>query len=137
MAKKRKKGKPRRRQRDNRSITNSRRMLSSRFILKDIDHEKDYRRDSIMSDRRSWVPALHTVRDRTVDGRLVSYTLTKPKKKRVDSINDRISFADPRRTLVCIRRKRRRRSLFASGGIGSGKRVTRFRRRNENSDIKC
>lgn len=70
------------------------------------------------------------------DGRPVEYKLstTYPPK---DPTQAKIAFKDPNNVLVCRRRKRRRRTLFARGKIGSGKRVSPFRRRNINSDIKC
>lgn len=45
-----------------------------------------------------------------------------------------IAFADPRRVLICIRRKTRREVLMALGGGGGGKRKPR---RNQHSDVRC
>lgn len=46
-----------------------------------------------------------------------------------------LTFAEPRETLVCIRRQRRKEVLFASGG--AGKRNKRRPRRNAFSSISC
>lgn len=46
-------------------------------------------------------------------------------------------FADSRRTIVCQRRKTRRVALFARHKVGTGKKVSRIRRRTEESDIIC
>lgn len=48
-----------------------------------------------------------------------------------------IGFAVPARVAVCVRRKQRREALFGVGAVGSGKRVSKFRRRSEWSNIKC
>lgn len=56
-------------------------------------------------------------------------------------IDDRWSFADPRRTIICVRRKQRREVMFAKFHMGSGgagrRRNWRRPRRNNFSDVVC
>lgn len=47
-----------------------------------------------------------------------------------------IAFADPRSTIACIRRQRRREVLHALRKTGKGSKA-RKRHRNQNSDIRC
>lgn len=47
-----------------------------------------------------------------------------------------IRFADPRRTLICVRRKQRKEVLFAKRKTGKGARA-RHRRRNYFSEVSC
>ena len=48
-----------------------------------------------------------------------------------------LSFSEPQKTAVCIRRKSRRRVLFALSKAGKGKRPTRRPRWTEKSYIRC
>lgn len=49
----------------------------------------------------------------------------------------RIAFKSPKRVTVCVRRKRRRESLFALGHAGKGKKILGLRKWSEFSDVKC
>lgn len=60
-----------------------------------------------------------------------------PTKKKFIGVYGRLSFKNPLKVEVCIRRKSRRLSLFRLGKIGKGKKVSPKRRWNEFSIIKC
>lgn len=92
---------------------------------------------SIIDDKRYYTPQ-PDVRKLT-NGVPVSYTLSKKKTKTVlrDPTRAKIAFQSPIKTIVCLRRKTRRIALFASGGIGKGRVVSRIRRRVMESNIKC
>lgn len=49
----------------------------------------------------------------------------------------RIAFKDPRKTVVCQKRKERREALFRANKVGKGKKVSKKRIRTEDSDIIC
>lgn len=54
-----------------------------------------------------------------------------------DDISARVGFAVPSKVVVCVRRKQRRETLFATGGAGAGRRVSKQRRRTALSSIDC
>lgn len=97
---------------------------------------EDSKKVDPLDDRRRWRP------DRgiplRVDGRFATYTLRKPKRStKRDLTIHRIGFYDPKRVMVCKRRKKRREELFKRGKIGKGRSVSRFRRMSEFSDVRC
>lgn len=47
-----------------------------------------------------------------------------------------VRFTAPKKTLTCVRRQARKEVLFAKGKAGGG-RISRRRRRNENSEVQC
>lgn len=91
-----------------------------------------------IADTRRWNPPLDDL-PRKINGQRVNFTITNSnnKKKHQPSLTQKVTFKDAKKVMVCVRRKARRVSLFASKKIGSGKRVTSKRRYNENSKIKC
>lgn len=74
---------------------------------------------------------------RITSGNIVTYQVKKPKYKSKTSINDRVAFKSPRRTVVCIRRRARREVLFSKRKIGKGVKVSKLRRYTPDSKIKC
>lgn len=65
------------------------------------------------------------------------YTDRRGKRKQMDRYTQRIGFYDPKNAVVCRRRRDRKRSLFAKRKIGKGRKVTKYRKRNENSKLRC
>jgi len=95
-----------------------------------------------LGDRRLWHPAPAVDPIRTLTSRAARLRLSTPSPAVVRRFRARsdpllgISFRDPSRVLVCIRRKARRESIFASGQAGRPGRRTKPRR-NPNSGISC
>ncbi|AXL15474.1 hypothetical protein [Microviridae sp.] len=97
------------------------------------------RKEPLTEDLRYFRPPID--RDyRLKDGRKVSYSLTAPKRKSKlkDPTLHRIGFSDPLNTQVCIKRKRRRETLFKLRKIGKGKSGSRKPKRlTDRSSIRC
>lgn len=72
----------------------------------------------------------------TLDNRRARY-LRKQNSKLPERYDWRIRFANPKKTLVCIRRKARREALFSLHRIGKGKSVKKIRKFTEESKISC
>jgi len=75
-----------------------------------------------------------------IDGRRVTYKETFKKEVRgrlKGRLYAAISFADPRRVLICERRRRRRTTLFRRSKIGKGISVSKIRLRTIASGIVC
>ena len=90
----------------------------------------------IPDDKRFFKPTIDPLTTDLTPERYVEKKPTKqPGKKKPRRIW--LSFAVPRKSPVCIRRKARREHLFRTRKIGRGKKVSSIRRRNYNSDISC
>jgi hypothetical protein len=48
-----------------------------------------------------------------------------------------LKFDSPRDVVICMRRKKRRESLFKAGKIGKGRKVSPFRKYTEYSHVRC
>lgn len=130
MAKSRKK--KRSREQRNNSIISRRDAL-----LFDMLNKPVYRRVVLQDDRRRWEPYSYDQYKR-LDGRGVDYEIgTDDQDNRRDGTRSKIAFANPRKVVVCRKRKSRRETLFKKGKIGRGKRVSRKRIMRDSSKIKC
>lgn len=100
-----------------------RRMIKSRDDrLKEIE---DQRRRSFRIARQAYL----------TDGRPATYTIN---KWRGESFKrTRIRFKEPMRTIICKRRKKRRRILFAINRVGHGRGGNRKPKWNWRSHIQC
>lgn len=110
-----------------------------RSLLSRLRNNRKYAKYNALSDNRFYNPLGKRI-SRLTDGTKATLTTTLPKQRSSilrDPTKAKISFADPKRTIVCQRRKNRRETLFRRGKVGKGKKVSRIRRRNINSDIKC
>lgn len=120
-------------QRNTYRISKSKKRLLRRFQPKRTRTPKQ-------GDLRRWAPATAnklTHADGTQIVRLVS-TIRNPGNLLRNVLPlDKISFQDPIRTMVCKRRKARRESLFSLKKIGKGKGVSKIRRMNPLSKIRC
>lgn len=109
-------------------------LLNSPFYKKE---KKKYVPDKITGDRRFWTPDRSNDAYNT-DGTKATYKQNfKSFSKNSSWYGSRQSFANPTKSVVCIRRKRRRECLFANNRIGKGSKVSSIRKRNWTSDIKC
>lgn len=135
-SRKRKKNEITPRQRDI-SIISQRKELLSGLLRDDLkrDVSRETKRRRIYDDRRYYKPELH-YEYRKLDG-TVAYVVTQSIPERKAIFKARLKFADPRRTIVCLRRKRRRELLFSLGKAGKGKRVSDIRKYRDESNIKC
>lgn len=61
----------------------------------------------------------------------------KDRKKGQRQTKARIAFADPKRTIVCQKRRERREMLFKAGKIGKGTPGPKFRKYRPESQISC
>lgn len=62
----------------------------------------------------------------------------RPKRAiRYTNLQNRLGFERPKKTITCIRRKQRRRTLFANKKIGYGKTSSKKRKFNESSKVRC
>lgn len=95
------------------------------------------KRKPVVQDRREWTPQ-RDVR-RLTNGRQVTYQISRSSNQHPlrDPTTAKIAFQDPRKVLVCHRRRKRRESLFASGKAGSGRRITTSRRLTSDSEYSC
>lgn len=94
-----------------------------------------------IADRRRWTP-YPTAKVLLNDGTPVSYEVYRnrdPRRDRRQPLPYRIQFNDPRRVMICRRRRARRAVLFAMDKLGRGRGGPgRARKRlNEFSKIKC
>ncbi len=103
--------------------------LSKELFFKPV--LKPYRRltrpTRIANDLRRWNPDKKTPLKQ--DGTTAKISLKKQ--------DHWLSFDDPLRTTICIRRKARRLSLFMRGKIGKGRSVKEQRKTTHFSSIKC
>lgn len=77
---------------------------------------------------------------RTVSGRRAKISIKRYKKNKWlpgRQTKARIAFEDPKKTIICIRRRKRRQALFSLGKVGKGKKIRTRKRYNEFSEIKC
>lgn len=134
MKKSRKKDRPKQFQRDYNRIT------KNDYLLKELTKRSKYYNDyTEVMDRRRNLPGKASI-SRRIDGTNATLTTTLPDQRSPgfkDYTLAKVSFQDPRRVVVCRRRKNRREILFKMGKVGKGKKVSRIRRRNIDSDIKC
>ncbi|AJK28318.1 hypothetical protein [Eel River basin pequenovirus] len=91
---------------------------------------------TIFEDRRTWTPAPIGLRNPPPR----NYATTSRTGKRISSPKWKpvfnVSFADPQRTFICVRRKRRKEVMFALRKTGKGS-AARKRRRNFWSRVSC
>lgn len=89
-----------------------------------------------VEDRRTWHPLGEDRPTRTTSGHPTRPNMvagaTSPGRGRLPA---QIKFADPGRTVVCVRRHQRKEVLFALKKTGKGSRSPK--RRNPNSEISC
>lgn len=88
-------------------------------------------------DRRRFIPVQIAYDDL---GNQVEYELKEPQKrskKKRDSTKWRIGPKNPLRTMICKRRSRRRRTLFAIKRIGKGRSGPKKRKMNPFSFMRC
>lgn len=119
-----------RRHRDNNYISERNSLMSPLFFrnnIKNVRADKrffrpDFLTGAILVDGR---PAEFQLAERSKKGKLLPHKATV------------LEFVNEKRTLVCIRRKKRREELFRRNKIGKGKRVSKIRLFNEDSYIKC
>lgn len=98
---------------------------------------KEIRRDRRIEDRRLFRPDRSLLL--TSGGRIATREVHRPRvtvRARKNVLPHRIQFVDPRRTIVCRRRKRRREVLFAMKRTGKGAR-RRLRLFTAESQIVC
>lgn len=121
------------------------RSFTSRRLVR---QSRPSRRLAVIEDRRLYHPDRFTRPARSFTNRTHRLAVDQPrrvseppglhgraKKRRRRALSfARIKFEDPK-TLICVRRRRRREVLFAKG-VGGG-RVSRRRRTNEFSSISC
>lgn len=103
------------------------------------DDERKIRKRSVLSDiedNRRYRPFLFSG-PMLSDGRRAEISYNDKVQQGYN--RDRLTpmFTEPEKTIVCIRRKERREALFRKNKIGKGKKVTPFRKFNENSKIIC
>ena len=110
-------------------IARAKTRLRSHFAL-------DYLMQTIQ-DNRTFDPQLR--KNRRLDGTLATHTLTDQKGSYQgrNQTKAKLSFTDPKRTITCIRRRRRREALFSRRKVGKGIRVSKIRRTTPESQIKC
>lgn len=98
---------------------------------------KETLRDRRIEDRRLFTPDRALLL--TSGGKLATYQVHRPRvtvRSRKNVLPHRIEFRDPRRTIVCRRRRKRREVLFAMKRTGKGAR-RRKRRYTPESQIVC
>lgn len=88
----------------------------------------------LVEDRRHYHPLGPARSPRVFSGHPVKPHVVRPSRGR--SVPAKVRFAEPRKTLVCVRRKERREVLFARGRTGKGSGFGR-KRRNKQSEITC
>lgn len=133
MSKKRKRNKLRRKQRYVSHIAKvSHLLFSSPYIIRRRPPE------IIGDDKRRFRP-FKDDETKYRDGRSVQFTLSDRRNTPYLSkgTKAKITFHSSKRVTTCIRRRARRIALFAKGHAGYGKRVSKIRLRNRDSDIKC
>lgn len=133
----------RRTQREVKRFSRRASLLRPEYTLLSSTYERYKRRKALMlrdrqvEDRRLFHP------DRAVlltsGGKVATHQVHRPRvnvRFRKNVIPHRLQFVDPRRTIVCRRRKRRKEVLFALRltGKGSGRRERRY---TEESEIVC
>lgn len=119
---------------DERFLEPSRPVLLS-TLRRDVSRETS-RRVKLGDDRRFWSP--FGLSHHLIDGRPIPRYVPVSDRRSWSLSGGRFwAFGDPKRTIVCERRKRRREALFALGKVGSGRRVSPLRRLNEDSEIIC
>lgn len=89
-------------------------------------------KDSLLAVEDYRQKMLDDVLPRTIDGRVAAIQTTKSGIKKHIPVK---RFKDPKKTVVCIRRKNRRQVLFAKRLTGRGSRSRK--RYNDNSNISC
>lgn len=108
-----------------------------KLLAEENYYQKYVRAGLQQSDLRHWRPETDQSL-RLLSGRRVSYhqvPARKPFSK--PKLTDRIGFTDPYNTPVCIRRKKRRETLFKLRKIGKGKSGPKKRRMSRTSNIRC
>lgn len=97
-----------------------------------------YSRD-IVEDLRRFDPHFNDKIRRTRYGTRAAIVLDQDAARRFkDPTRAGLRFKNPRITEVCRKRRKRRKILFSSGGIGKGIRtIKKIRRLTEDSKIKC
>lgn len=86
----------------------------------------------IFEDRRTWHPVRFARPVVSVGPRSDTRLMVKPAK----TFSPAVTFANPKRVLVCVRRKVRKEVLHAFGKTGGGS-SRRPKRRNQFSDVSC
>lgn len=91
---------------------------------------------SEIEDRRTHHPLGFFRPARQWSGHGVKPHVVSPAKKFSPALPFNVRFADPRKTLVCVRRKERREVIFAKNKMKRGA-AARRRRRNWFSEVSC
>lgn len=91
---------------------------------------------SEVEDRRSYHPLGFFRPARQWSGHSVKPNVVTPARKFSPALPFGTRFADPRRTLICVRRKERREVMFAKKKMKRGA-AARRRRRNIFSEVSC
>lgn len=117
-----------RKQRDVNTPITYREMLFTEQKL--IRHDLTKIEDNRLSGARDRLPA------QTVFG---TKARIKPDNRRIrrKTFNPHMRFEDPTRVVRCQRRKERRETLFKKQKIGKGRKVSKIRKRNKYSDVRC
>lgn len=99
-------------------------------------YKEAIRNDSV-HDRRRFRPDLHPAI--TVDGKTARIALvnTTRNNRKYRSPAERYAFIEPKKVMVCKRRKKRREVLFSLRKAGKGKKGYIKKRRNKYSDVRC
>lgn len=107
--------------------------LDSRIYRPDKSHFEDSTVSSPVEDRRLFTPEPSVIR--TVYGTRARYRLATRNKKTGQALplnRSRLAFLAPDKVMVCVRRKKRRESIFSfvmrriSGGSGGGSKARRL-----------
>lgn len=92
-----------------------------------------------IQDRRRWTPDDKPARN--YDGRISRVTVRSDRAKNGLSglyiPTEHPHFKTPKQAMVCKRRKSRREVMFALNRAGKGKKVSKYRKRNDNSNVRC
>lgn len=110
-------------------------MKTPKFLPRGTWKEYKPKENVYAGDRRRWFPDREREMLRRSDGRFGEIRASEYNRK----IRAwRLEFGpDPEKTIVCRRRAKRREALFRLGHVGSGKSVTKLRKRTKDSDIVC
>lgn len=104
-----------------------------RYVVSRVRFPSPTRR--LLEDRRFYHPLGRLDRPAFATRRSAARLVARHQDGRMQT-KARISFADPRRVMVCVRRKERREVLFARG-VGGSKRRQRKPRRTPLSAVSC
>lgn len=112
-------------------------LLKSPYLRNIFAEKPLHKRIKLKEDLREWRPKLQDLRK--LDGTPVEYRLSRYRKKpyRRLGLEAKLAFDEPLKVNVCVKRKRRRETLFKLRRIGKGKGVSKKRIMKPESKVRC